>query len=209
LVSKHFILSIVFSLSAFLSWTQEEKPSASEADSLKTDLKKEGIVVIDTLITSKKSLNPLAPAKAGFYSAVVPGLGQIYNKKYWKVPIVWGLIGGGIYGYISSNNDYNEIRTDFKRRKVGLPFLSPRIAPTATDQQLENLQNEFQSDRDLWLLATILMYALNVVDANVDAHLKQFNINENLSLNMEFQPYLNMNEITTDPHYGMALIVKF
>ncbi|MFK7813412.1 MAG: DUF5683 domain-containing protein, partial [Maribacter sp.] len=161
------------------------------------------------MVIEKRKLNPLAPARAGFYSAALPGLGQIYNKKYWKAPIVWAAIGTGVYAYISFDNQYNEVRTDFKRRKVGLPFLSPTLPATATDQQLERLQNDRQGDRDLTLLVTILLYALNVVDANVDAHLKQFNIDDDLGFEMKFQPYLEVNPITTDPNCGLALTIKF
>ena len=219
MVSKRYFLSLLFVLSAFLNWGQEEKIDAPEVDSLKTDLKKEGMVVIDTLVTKKRNLNPLAPAKAGFYSAVLPGLGQIYNKRYWKVPIVWAAIGTGAYAYINFDNRYNAFRTAFKRRQAGFTDdefydLRPndgitRTTPEIDDQRLERLQNDRQNDRDLALLATILLYALNVVDANVDAHLKQFNIDDELSMDMEFRPYLELNPITTDPHYGMALIVKF
>ncbi len=219
MVSKRFFLSLVFILSAFLNWGQEEKIDAPEVDSLKTDLKKEGMVVIDTLVSKKRNLNPLAPAKAGFYSAIIPGLGQIYNKRYWKVPIVWAAIGTGAYAYINFDNRYNAFRTAFKRRQAGFTDdefydLRPndgitRTTPEIDDQRLERLQNDRQNDRDLALLATILLYALNVVDANVDAHLKQFNIDDELSMDMEFRPYLEVNPVTTDPHYGMALIVKF
>lgn len=221
MVSKRFILSLVLVLSAFMSWGQEENIGAPEIDSLKTDLKKEGIVVIDTLVSTKRKLNPLAPAKAGFYSAAIPGLGQIYNKRYWKAPIVWGIIGTSAYAYVSFDNRYKAFRTAFKRRKAGFTDdqfydlrlepgeITTRTTPEIDDQRLERLQNDRQNDRDLALLVTILFYALNIVDANVDAHLKQFNIDDDLSLNMEFQPYLELNPITTNPHYGMALIVKF
>ncbi|WP_171037085.1 DUF5683 domain-containing protein [Maribacter algarum] len=220
MVSRQFIISFVFVLSAFISWGQEEDIDNPAVDSLKTDLKGEGFV-IDTLVSKRRSLNPLAPAKAGFYSAVLPGLGQIYNKRYWKVPIVWAAIGGGAYAYVNFDNRYNAFRTAFKRRKAGFTDdefydlrlepgeVTTRTTPEIDDQRLERLQNDRQNDRDLALLATIVLYALNVVDANVDAHLKQFNIDDDLSMDMEFQPYLEVNPITTDPHYGMALIVKF
>lgn len=200
-------------------WGQEEKSNAPEVDSLKTNLKKDGMVIVDTMVVSKRKINPLAPAKAGFYSAVLPGLGQIYNKRYWKAPIVWGAIGAGAYAYVNFDNRYNAFRTAFKRRQAGFTDdefydLRPddgitRTTPEIDDQRLERLQNDRQNDRDLALLVTILMYALNIVDANVDAHLKQFNIDDKLSLDMEFQPYLDLNPITNDPQYGMALIVKF
>lgn len=209
MVSKRFIFSFICTFFAFVCWSQEEKKDATEIDSLKIDLEKEGLVVIDTLVTEKASLNPLAPAKAGFYSALIPGLGQIYNKRYWKVPIVWAAVGGGVYVYTIFDGQYNDLRAAFKRRRVGFPINDSRIPETITNDQLERLQNSTQSDRDLALLVTILIYALNVVDANVDAHLKQFNIDEDLSLDMQFQPYLEMNAITNNPNYGLALTINF
>lgn len=221
MVSKNGIILIFLFLFVSPTWGQEEKPDTPEIDSLKVDLKEEGIMVIDSLVVKKKPLNPLAPSKAAFYSAVFPGLGQIYNKKYWKVPVAWGLIGGGIYGYTFYDKQYKRYRTAFKRRKVGFTDdeyydlrlqageVTSRTTPEIDDQRLERLQNDRQNDRDLTLLVTILFYALNIVDANVDAHLKQFNIDDDLSMDMEFHPYLELNPITSDPNYGMALTIKF
>ena len=72
-----------------------------------TELGKD-LVALDTI--SKSQINPLAPAKAAFYSAVLPGLGQAYNKKYWKIPIVYGAMGTSIYFYISNNKKYHQYR---------------------------------------------------------------------------------------------------
>ncbi|MGS0527506.1 DUF5683 domain-containing protein [Zobellia nedashkovskayae] len=90
-----------------------------EVDSLQTNLAEEGLIVVDTLVKQKVVINPLAPSKAAFYSAVFPGLGQIYNKRYWKVPIVYGAIGAAVYGYTWNNNQYQRVRTAFKRRQAG------------------------------------------------------------------------------------------
>jgi len=68
-------------------------------------------------------------------------------------------------------------------------------------------QERFQRDRDLALAITIGLYILNIVDANVDAHLKQFNVDDNLAL--DFKPFLEYNPVTTDPNYGLGVIVKF
>jgi len=212
LVNKKLFATVFFIFFVSIGFGQEEKEekrNTLEVDSLKTSMKTEEVLVIDTLVAKKRAINPLAPSKAAFYSAVLPGLGQVYNKRYWKVPIVWGAIGAGIYGYTFYDNSYNELRTAFKRRKAGFLIDNPNIAETVTDAQLERLQNDRQNDRDLTLLVTILLYALNVVDANVDAHLKQFNIDDDLSFDMEFHPYLDVNPITTDPNYGMAVIIKF
>ena len=63
--------------------------------------------------------DPLSPAKAAFYSAVIPGLGQIYNKSYWKVPLVYIAIGTPIYFYIQNSKEYDRYLTAYKRRQQG------------------------------------------------------------------------------------------
>lgn len=195
---------------------QDKEVKEQESDSLKVDLKDQGITVIDTLKIKKKAINPLAPSKAAFYSAVFPGLGQIYNKRYWKVPIVYAVIGTGVYAYKYNDDLYDRFRTAFKRRQAGFKddeFYDlgtpnpPGSPPDFSDTALENAQNRYQRDRDLWLLVTIGMYVLNIVDANVDAHLKQFNVDDDLS--MKVTPFLDTDALTADPVYGLALTIKF
>ncbi len=165
----------------------------------------------------KREINPLAPSKAAFYSAVLPGLGQIYNRRYWKAPIVWAAIGTGTYVYIYNDDLYDRFRTAFKRRLAGFTDdefydLNPNdditpATPDLSDEALQDAQERYQRDRDLALLITIGLYALNIIDANVDAHLKQYNVDEDLS--MEVQPYLENNPIDGSPHYGLAVNIRF
>jgi len=176
------------------------------------------VIVKDTLRSVKAVINPLAPSKAAFYSALLPGLGQIYNRKnwYWKVPIVYAAIGGSAYMYSWNNTNYKRFRTAFKRRQAG--FLDDEFydinndnitgaAPDLDSADLQRQQERFQEDRDLWLVLTIAMYALNIIDANVEAHLQQFNIDTDLSL--DFKPYMGLDTITNNPAYGMAFTIKF
>ncbi len=159
----------------------------------------------------------MAPSKAAFYSAILPGLGQVYNKRYWKVPIVYAVIGTGVYAYLWNDGKYNDYRSAFKRRQAGFTddeFWDARNpggeipdTPDLSTDALQDAQERFQRDRDLALLVTIAMYALNVVDANVDAHLKQFNIDDDLSLDM--RPYLDLNPVNNSPSYGLAFLIKF
>lgn len=197
-----------------LATAQEADNKEQEVDSLKTDLRGQGIVVDATV--SKAKINPLAPSKAAFYSALLPGLGQIYNKRYWKVPIVYAAIGTGIYAYVYNDDLYDRFRTAFKRRRVG--FVDDEFydingtgivpgSPDLSDQALQDGQERYQRDRDLALLITIALYALNIVDANVDAHLKQFNVDDDLAFH--FQPYLEYHPISSDPNYGLSLTIKF
>ncbi len=183
-------------------------------DSLRRDFKEKGIV-IDGNITKRK-VNPLAPSKAAFYSAILPGLGQIYNRRYWKLPLVYGAIGTGIYVYVFNDDFYDRFRSAFKRRRAG--FTDDEFydlngsgiipgSPDLSDEALQDAQERYQRDRDLALLITIGLYAFNIIDANVDAHLKQFNVDDDLSL--DIKPYLEYHPITSDPNYGIAFTIKF
>jgi len=204
-VGKYLIIlfSLLTSSLIFSQQTKNDSIAVKKADSLSTELKTKGIVVEE--VTYKKQINPLAPSKAAFLSALLPGLGQIYNKRYWKAPIVWGAIGTGIAVYSFNNTQYNDFRDAFKKRRAGLPEDENFLRFDNGD--LQSAQERFQEQRDLSLLVTILLYALNVVDANVDAHLKQFNIDNKLS--MDFKPFLDYNQIIAEPNYGMALVIKF
>lgn len=193
---------------------QEPAKEDKSADSLSTELKGRGISIEE--VKKQENINPLAPSKAAFYSAILPGLGQIYNRRYWKVPIVFGAIGTGVYVYIFNDNEYDRFRSAFKRRRAGFTddeFYDINNSgivpgePDLSDEALQDAQERYQRDRDLALLITIGMYALNIVDANVDAHLKQFNVDENLSLHV--RPYLEYHPVTSDPNYGLAVTVKF
>jgi len=201
-----------------IGFSQEEKekkikkePQPKEVDSLAQNLEGEGITFEE--VTQRESVNPLAPSKAAFYSAILPGLGQIYNKRYWKAPIVWGAIGTGIYVYSYNNTEYRRARNAFKRRLAGFSddefydLNNDGAGPDISNEALQEAQENTQRDRDLSLVITIALYALNIIDANVDAHLKQYNVDDKLAV--DFQPYLDVNPVTNQPNYGMALVVKF
>ena len=202
------LLTVLFCCLGPLAWSQEP------ADSVQTRLAEEGIRVEKV---EKQEINPLAPSRAAFYSAVLPGLGQAYNKRYWKVPIVWGAIGTGTYVYLHNDGLYDRFRDAYKRRLAGFTDdefwdlnKNDGVTPTSPDlsnDALQDAQERYQRDRDLALLITIALYALNIIDANVDAHLKQYNVNEDLSLKM--QPFLEVNPLTRDPNYGLALHIRF
>lgn len=157
------------------------------------------IRIKDTI--KKSGINMLAPSKAAFYSAVLPGLGQIYNKKYWKVPLVYGALGTTIYFYISNNNKYHAYRDAYKRRLEG--FNDDEFT-YLDNSRLIAAQKFYQNNRDLSALLTGLFYILNIVDANVDAHLMQFNVNDNLTIKPDFY----RNEFSANQNLGISLTLK-
>lgn len=157
------------------------------------------IVLADTL--KKTAINPLAPAKAAFYSAILPGLGQAYNKRYWKIPIVYAAIGTGIYAYTWNNKRYHSYRDAYKQRLAGKEDEYAYL----DDSRLIEGQKFYQKNRDLSVIITVALYILNIVDANVDAHLQQFNVNDNLS----FRPGLMPDDLTRRQNLGVAFTYHF
>jgi hypothetical protein len=203
------ILGFCFALFHLGLSAQEETPTETPKDSLQTELKDEGLMLTESVL-SKVEIDPLAPSKAAFYSAVLPGLGQIYNKRYWKVPLVWGAIGGAAYGYSYNNDLYRRFREAFKSRRAGFrndEFIREDGTEIFDQEALENQQERYQRDRDLFLLLTITAYALNIIDANVDAHLQQYNVDTNLS--MDFKPYLEQDALTAQVNYGLTFTFTF
>lgn len=146
----------------------------------------------------------LRPSKATFYSAVLPGLGQAYNKKYWKIPIVYCALGTGVYFYKQNSNDYNRYRNAYKRRLAGFTddeFYGNGQYPSISNDGLIRAQNTLKRNKELSILVTVGLYILNIIDANVDAHLLQYNLDDNLSLS----PSLQTNEINNNTNFGLSI----
>lgn len=152
--------------------------------------------------------NALAPARAAFYSAVLPGLGQAYNDKYWKIPIVYTALAVGVYFYVNNDDQYNRYRDAYKSRLAGRTddeFSDEDGRPLLSTPRLIDAQRFYQRNKEISLLVLVGMYALNIIDANVDAHLRQFNVSEDLSL----KPSLDYNRFSNQTGYGLTLNFKF
>lgn len=132
------------------------------------------------------------PEKAG-YLALLPGTGQIYNHKYWKLPIVYGMVGGLGYFWRNQEQLYIEYANAYQQASTGkLPIGSPYLGQRASQEtSLNNISTSLQfyrRYRDLAILLSALGYGLQILDAVVDAHLYGFDVSDNLSLN--WQPAL-------------------
>lgn len=191
------VLSFLFFLLFVFKLTAQE-------DSLRL----ENPEVIDTISEEKdyKPYNALAPAKAAFYSAILPGLGQAYNGKYWKIPLVYAGIGTGVYFYIDNDKKWNRYRDAYKDRLAGRKdeFIvdgEERIS----DSGLIRAQELFRRNKEISILVIAGFYVLNIIDANVNAHLQQFNVSEDLSLKSN----INFDNITGKSQYGLSLNYKF
>lgn len=147
--------------------------------------------------------NPLAPATAAFYSAVLPGLGQAYNGKYWKIPLVYAGLGIGVYFYIDNDRQYDRYRDAYKRRLAG--YEDDEFQGLLGNDALIEAQKHYQRQKEISLFVTIAIYVLNIIDANVDAHLQQFNVSEDLSL----KPSMQFDGLTGQNNYGLSLHFGF
>jgi len=196
------VFSVLLCFSAIAQEGKEEQKITKEKKS--PSAKSDATLVIipaDSALT-RKEIDPLRPAKAAFYSAVLPGLGQAYNKKYWKIPIVYAAIGTGIYFYTDNNKQYKRVREAYKRRLAG--FEDDEFQGRLTDDGLREAQKSFRRNKELSLLITFGLYALNIVDANVDAHLLQFNVDDNLS----FKPHYTIDEFNNKGRVGLTMNFK-
>lgn len=133
------------------------------------------------------------PVKAAFYSALLPGLGQVYNKKYWKVPIVLAALGTAGYFIHINNRDYQHFAKAYLLRTDEDPLSEFETEETALfpDAELLQIANDVKLFRDYSYLAFAGLYLLNIVDAIVDAHLYDFDLSDDLSFNVH--PYFNSN----------------
>lgn len=152
---------------------------------------KPALLVIDSLTTdTSKKRSPAG--RAALLSAILPGAGQVYNKKYWKVPIVYGVLAIPAYTFVDNLQWFKKTRFAFNiatakdtaRYKEVDPKLLYMVENGYTSS-LQNYRNDFRRNVDYSVLVFMLIWGLNVVDATVDAHLKDFNITDDLSIQVK------------------------
>ncbi len=154
-------------------------------------------------ITDAADTTPfVTPKKTALFSAIVPGLGQFYNKQYWKIPVIYALVGAAVYFLNDNSKNYNAFRREYAGRQSKDPnFVSqfPQYQDIAT---IAAAQDYYRRNLDLSILLTGVGYTLQVIDAVVFAHLKGFDISEDISLNA--RPV-----ITPQGGLGFGLVMKF
>lgn len=194
--SKNNILTFLILLFSLHLYCQKDSTIVKERKS------KENLFVQEGLY------KPLAPAKAAFYSAILPGMGQVYNKKYWKVPFVWAALAAPTYFYLDNNSQYKRFRTAYKLRKTGLQdeFTDDLGNVSVSLETLEKAQEQLMENRDLSLMWGVILYVLQIIEASVNAHLLQFNTDDNLS----FRPtFVNNPILFNAPKVGFTLKYTF
>ena len=114
------------------------------------------------------------PWKAVAYSAVLPGAGQLYNQSYWKIPVIAGLGGYFVYEWIKNNNEYLDYKTQYQN--------SQTEANPSGNPQLQYLREFYRDQRDNFIIYSLILYVVNLIDAYVDAQLYDFDVSESIKL---------------------------
>ncbi len=194
-LSNHYkkkgIILVIFLLTGLISFAQEKEKKSKPGKSFVTAPK--------TTADSKKekkdttTIKMHSPKIAATRSAILPGLGQAYNKKYWKIPIVYGALGATAVIFSYNRVNYNDTRfaytVKYNMRVYGTDSalfsqIEPKLQPL-TEESLRYYRDQFRKDIDYSVLFFIILWGFNVLDATVDAHLKSFDVSPNLSLRIK------------------------
>ena len=190
------VFLFIFALPAFsqekdtvLVWQQQDTiPAGQYLDSTTAfqhydttfQLGEEALMQADTLMVEVRE--PKSPTRALMYALVLPGLGQAYNGKYWKIPIVWAALGGATYAISYNSGMYEEALFNYIQE---------------SSENNERIVKGWKRNMELSYIVAILIYGLQVLDAYVDANLYTWDVNENLSLGISpsLQPMMSFTRI--------------
>jgi len=153
----------------------------------------------------KKSIH--SPKKAALYSTALPGLGQAYNRKFWKIPVLYAGFATIIYFIVDNNNVYQRYNNAYLIRNDSDPLTHDEYEGKLTPDELKLLKDEFRRYRDLNIIMAAGLYALNIIDANVDAHLFYYDISPDLT--MKISPRLYNIKENHKPVLGANLTFNF
>jgi hypothetical protein len=191
---KKFVFLLYFLSFTLCSYAQQRTDSiASKSnDSISTITPP---AVTDTFVF-------MTPKKIGLFSAIVPGLGQIKNKQYWKLPIVYALSGVSAYFLFDNIKNYNSFRKEYAMRLSGTPRSQWQYPEYSSSEDIKIIQDGYKQNLDLTVLLSVVGYTLQIIDAVVFAHLKNFDMSNEISLKV--QPALY-----PQGGLGINLVMKF
>ena len=160
----------------------------------------------DTVVKSKEVKKAIygSARKATIMSAVIPGLGQVYNRKYWKVPVIYAALGGLAYWGIN-----NHIKYKYYSDNLAAIYDNDSNTNNTSGYLPDQLITEkryYKKYRDIAIMVGALVYLINIIDANVDAHLKTFDVSDDLSL--QVKPYGNL-DYNNNLQTGLTLKLNF
>ena len=194
---RKWLLCCVFFSFAQLAFSQRILDSTGRtivADTTKPVVITDSLSKVAEPVTDKKVDSVLkvhSPRKAIIRSAIIPGWGQIYNKKYWKLPLVYGALGATAYVFFDNLQVYKDSRFAFKAKTLAAQGDSSLYGQIKDEYlqysvgALRQNRDQFRKYLDYSVLFFVIFWGLNVVDAAVDAHLKSFDVSADLSLKIK------------------------
>lgn len=173
---------------------------------IKKDTTKAKPIVSTKDTTSLAPKRKHSPTRACLYSAILPGLGQIYNRKWWKAPIVWGAVGTLGYFMVSTRRNYVTYRNAYRLRIDTSAATVDQFDTIYSTSTLKGLRDQWQRYSEQTILGFSAIYILNIVDAFVDAHLWDFDVSDDLSAH--FKPDFRYNAFTGQSQFSLNLAFK-
>ena len=211
IVFKLFLLASIF---LFVVSAQAQVPIQADTTQEENSAQQDNIVYDLDSVYAQADVNPelfqeistLDPDKAALLSAILPGLGQIYNKQYWKLPIILG-IGFTLGYYINYNHQYYQSLQNALIAETDNDPTTINRFPNLTESTLNSRTEQFRRDRDYLMIISVVAYLINVADAHISAHLEEFSINDELKLG--FRPSLQPMPAVGHASLGMTFSIKF
>lgn len=187
------LLSQVTPPAIVMDSTRNDDPIISEAD--------EEINVEEIETYADK----FVPRKASLYAAILPGAGQIYNRKYWKLPIVYG----GLIALGATASFYDREHDFFREELFKLLQDDTFVPPSgANEEQLRSAVNDARRERDFYIIMSGVFYLIQILDAHIDAHLKEFDLNPELKVTID--PMVELNQFARKSfNTGLSFKLKF
>lgn len=152
-----------------------------------------------------KSGKPHTAKRAVLYSLALPGLGQIYNRHYWKVPIIYGGLAGMTYLLVTNKREFRNYQAAFIMQADDDPLTAGSYKGITNSSTLQSQKNGFRRNLEFSAIGFMLVYGINLIDAAVFGHLFDFDVNEEIS--MRFSPSLQL-DARLQPAYGMRMQIK-
>jgi hypothetical protein len=186
-------------------------PSFAQDEPARDSIPPKSLVSAEDTFSVKKTTTPgqkpHSVKKAVFYSAVVPGWGQVYNKKWWKVPIIYAGFGGLGFAIGWNAKRWRTYSDAYRIRVDGDTTTIDEFEGVYSDANLVTLKNYYRRNMDLSIIFTSVLYALNIIDAAVDAHLFEYDISDDLTLRV--QPQLHLAKNRGSSFAGINLTMRF
>ena len=199
-MKKTFLIILLLSL-FFVGFSQTDTSKIVKKDTLIIDIKK-----VDAKKDSLSSLRN--PRKAAIMSAIIPGLGQAYNQKYWKIPVIYTAMGLAIYFNDYNYKQYKRYLNAYIAESDTLPGTVSEFGGKISKENLLHNKDYFRRNRDISFLALVLVYFFNIIDATVDSHLFDFDVGDDLSLKIlpTVIPAYNAQGLQ---NFGLSIYIRF